>query len=389
MKINPSLTTISLLLLATSSALEAADLQNESARHLLSQLVADRKAPGVQYVFVDGNKILFQYEAGWADIRQKIPVTQKTTFNAYSVTKTFTAAAVVKLALEHKIDLDKPVDSYIKELSLVNGPTVRQTLEHIGGFPNPNPLSWIHRADQNSRFDEQGFVKQVLEQHARPEFMPGLKFAYSNVGYIVLGELVHQVSGIAYDDYVTAELIKPLKLPDDENISFSIDNPEQHARGYIRKWYWLNFVLGLFIDRKVYLGQSIEGWVPFKNFLVNGKAYGGLVGNASGFARYLQAILRREAPFTQAMLDTMWRTGKTNTGDPIPFGLGWRYGTLNGERYFTHTGGAGGYYCEIRIYPDARRASVIMINNTGISAQNYLDRIDLTLLPKREAKHND
>lgn len=363
-------------------------MQNQSARHLLSQLIADRKAPGVQYVFVDENRILFQYQAGWAGIRQKIPVTQKTTFNAYSVTKTFTAAAVVKLALENRIDLDKPVDRYINGLSIVNGPTVRQTLEHIGGFPNPNPLSWIHRADQSSRFDEQGFIKQILEEQARPENIPGLKFSYSNVGYMVLGELLRQVSGIAYDDYVNAELIRPLKLSNEQNISFSIDKPEQHARGYIRKWYWLNFVLGLFLDRKVYLGEAVQGWVPFNNFLVNGKAYGGLVGNASGFARYLQVMLRREAPYTQDMLDILWRAGKTNAGDTLPVALAWFHGTLNGERYFMHSGGAAGYYCEIRIYPDAGRASVIMTNNTGISAQNYLDMIDSVLLSKREAEQN-
>ena len=370
------------LIVFTSSTLAVTNMQKQAAIEQLSLLINDKKAPGLQYIFVDENNVLFQYQAGLADIKKKIPVTSATTFNAYSVTKTFTAAAVVKLALEHKIDLDKPVDTYIDNLTIKNGPTVRQTLQHMGGFPNPNPLPWIHRAD--AQFDDQAFVNQVLSEHTRLKFKPGEKSVYSNVGFVVLGELVHQVTGIPYDQYVSAELIKPLMLADDQEISFSIDHPERHAIGYIRKWYWLNLVLGWFIDRDVYLGTSINGWVPFTNFLVNGKAYGGLIGNALGFSRYLQAMLRRQAPFSQEMLDTLFKIGMTNSGESISRGSDWYYGSLNGQRYFMHTGGAGGYYCQIRIYPDAKRASVIMTNNTGISGQHYLDGIDAVLLSRKD-----
>jgi len=371
------------LIVFTSSTLAVTNMQKQAAIAQLSHLVDDKKTPGLQYVFVDENNILFQYQAGLADIGRNIPVTASTTFNAYSITKTFTAAAVARLALEHKIDLDKPVDTYIKNLTINNGPTVRQTLQHTAGFPNPNPLAWIHRATQNDDFDDQAFVNSILQQHTRLDFEPGDKFSYSNVGYIVLGELVHQVTGLPYDKYVSDELIKPLALTDNQAIAFSIVRTDHHAIGYIRKWYWLNLVLGWFIDRETYLGEAVNGWVPFKNLLVNGKAYGGLIGNALGFSRYLQAMLRRQAPFNQEMLDTMWQVGTNNSGETIRTGLAWFYGSLNGERYFTHSGGAGGYYCEIRIYPDAMRASVIMTNNTGISAQHYLDSIDAALLPRK------
>jgi len=377
------------LFFAIPSVLAVTPEQKQSVSNLLSKFIADRRAPGLQYVFIDKSGVLFQYQAGMADIRLKKPVEANTTFNAYSVTKTFTAAAVVKLALEGKIDLDQPITKYVKGLAMENAPTVRQTLQHTGGFPNPNPLPWIHRADRDKEFDEAAFIKSVLQQHTKLERKPGEKFAYSNVGYLVLGELVRQVSGKPYDEYVTSEIIKPLGLTDDQVLSFSIDHPERHARGYIRKWYWLNLVLGWFIDRDEFLGPAVNGWVPFNNLLVDGKAYGGMIGNASGFARYLQAMLNRKPPFTQQMLDTLWKIGATNAGEPTRTGLAWFHGTLNGDRYFMHSGGAAGYYCEVRIYPDIGRASVIMTNNTGISAQQYLDTIDPLLLPKRGDKTND
>jgi len=175
------------------------------------------------------------------------------------------------------------------------------------------------------------------------------------------------------------EIIAPLALNQEQIISYHIENPDSHAYGYIRRWNWLNLMLGLFIDRKKFLVSSDDGWTRFNHMLVNGKPYGGLVGNAAGFSRYLQAILRREEPFTNQLVENMWKLGTTNDGQPIRRGLAWLHGDLNGKPYFMHTGGAAGYYCEMRIYPDDNRASMIMTNNTGITGQNYLDRIDSLL----------
>jgi len=324
--------------------------------------------------------VLYRFNGGYADIRQKIPVRDNTTFNAYSVTKTFTAAAVVKLAIEGKIDLDESISTYIDDFPYKQSPTVRQTLRHMGGFPNPNPMPWIHLANEHEDFDRRAFVHKVTHEHAKLASNPGEKYSYSNIGYLLLGEVVHKASGAPYDKYVMAEIIGPLALAENQRISFIIDQPDAHAHGYIRKWNWLNLALGCFIDRKTYIEASADGWTQFRDFLANGEPYGGLVGTAYGFLRYLQAVLRVEKPFTRQMLDLMWEVGAAPSGEGGHMCLGWRYGELDHERFFGHTGGGGGYYCEIRVYPDVKRASVIMTNNTGISNQRYLDSVDRYLL---------
>jgi D-alanyl-D-alanine carboxypeptidase len=359
------------------------DDQEHAARDYLSSLIDEQRTPGLQYVFVDANRGLFRFNGGYADLRQKVPVRNDTTFNGYSITKTFTAAAVVQLAIEGRIDLDDPISSYIEDFAYEKSPTVRQTLQHTGGFPNPNPMAWIHRAEEHENFDKQSFIYEVTDQNDELNSEPGEKFAYSNIGYLLLGEVVHAASGLPYDQYVLTNVIKPLSLREDERISFVINHPEDHAHGYIRRWNWLNLILGWFVDRKTFLDGSVDGWVPFRDILVNGDAYGGLIGNASGFARYLQAALRVEEPFTQEMLNLMWEIGTTRTGEKVRTGFAWAHGDLNGERYFGHSGGGGGYYCEIRIYPDLKRASVIMTNNTGISNRHYLDRVDRYFLEDR------
>jgi D-alanyl-D-alanine carboxypeptidase len=350
--------------------------QIDAANAYLHALLDDRKTPGLQYVFADADQALFRFSGGYADVKEKIPVRDDTTFNGYSITKTFTATAVVKLAIEGKVDLEGPISDYVDDFPYKQSPTIRQTLQHMGGFPNPNPMPWIHLAKEHETFDGRAFVEKVVQENAELDFEPGEKFAYSNIGYLLLGEAVRKATAMPYREYVLTEIIDPLSLAGDQHISFGIDHPQAHAHGYIRNWNWLNLALGWFVDRKTFLGPSADGWTQFRDFLVNGEPYGGLVGTASGFVRYLQAALRVEKPFTREMLDLMWKTGTTSSGESVRTGLAWRCGDLDGERFFGHTGGGGGYYCEIRVYPDVKRASVIMTNNTGISNQHYLDRVD-------------
>ena len=327
-------------------------------------------------MFVDSKNIVYQYNGGFSDLGRKIKVSERTTFNIYSITKTFTAASVIKLAQEGKVDLDSPISLYLPNFPYPLSPTIRQTLQHIAGFPNPNPLSWIHRVEEHEVFDEQAFIRNVTQENSDLDFVPGEKFYYSNIGYLLLGELVRNVSGKPFHEYVQSEIIYPLSISNKNEISFIIKDPENHAHGHIGRWNWLNLFLGWFIDRNKYLDPEVNGWVPFKNLYVNGNAYGGLVGNAGGLAVYLQAMLNSTEPFNSKMLNLLWTIGATNDGEPTRTGLAWFHGTLNGNSYFSHSGGAGGHYCEIRIYPEAKRASVIMTNNTGISDQRYLDRID-------------
>jgi len=357
-------------------ATDVTDEQRLAAGRFLHDELEGHWSPGLQYVLVDANQVRYRFNGGYADLAKKAPVLDSTTFNGYSITKTFTAAAVAKLALQGKIDLDGPIGDYLDEFPYANSPTVRQTLQHTGGFPNPNPMAWIHLAQDHATFDKSAFVRKVIRENAKLRSVPGERCAYSNVGYLLLGEVVRAVSGKPYDIFISTEIIEPLGLADDECISFAIDRPERHARGYLRRWHWLNLALGFLIDRRTFLAGSVDGWVEFRSFLVNGEAFGGLIGNAAGFARYLQAALRAEAPFSREMLDLLWQNGATHSAAPSPYGLAWFLGSMDGIRYCSHTGGGGGYYCEIRIYPDAGLASVIMTNNTGISGQRLLNRID-------------
>ncbi len=348
---------------------------------VLQRLIAERSTPGLQYIALDESGVRLAVQAGLADVEQARAVTADTSFHGYSVTKTFTAAAIVQLALADKLDLAAPISTYLPELADPRSPTLRQVLSHTAGYGNPIPLAWSHAVDDES-FDAAAFFQRIAKAHGQVVREPGSRLAYSNVGYLLLGEVIARASGIAYTDYVQQELIAPLRLGAGERLSFSLRNLPQHARGYIRRFSLLNAMLGLFIDRRRALAGTHAGWQAFRDLYVDGAAYGGLLGNAAGFARYLQALLRSEAPFSPALTQLLFTPQTLRDGREVDMALGWFRGRLGAEPFFDHAGGGGGYYCELRIYPRLRRASVLLCNRTGIKNDRLLDVIDAALPAK-------
>jgi D-alanyl-D-alanine carboxypeptidase len=349
----------------------------------LDRLIARGETPGLQYMFVSADAVLFSYSAGIANPAEGVPVSDGTTFNAYSVTKTFTAAAVLQLAQAGKLELDKPISLYLNHFPYAQSPTVRQTLTHTGGFPNPNPMAWVHLADEHAAFDKPQFVDTVLRANSTLKSAPGKSYAYSNVGYLLLGEAIEKVAGQAYTATVEQQLIRPLRLLEGETLAFTIERPGSHARGTVERWSLLNLVLDWFIDRDRFVDARSSRWVQLRNLYVNGAAYGGLIGNARGLSRYLQALLGRDDYLSARSRALLFTPAPGPGGSDLPRSLGWFTGQLGGETYYTHAGGAAGYYCELRVYPGIGRASVVMFNRTGIRDERALDAIDAFFLTDR------
>jgi len=113
-------------------------------------------------------------------------------------------------------------------------------------------------------------------------------------------------------------------------------------------------------------------WCPFKTFYVNGAPYGGLIGKPTAFVAYIQALLKDDNTLISNEYKQMLFQENRNTG----MCLSWFVGELDGKKYFAHAGGGGGYYCEIRIYPEINTGSVIFFNRTGMSDERYLDKLD-------------
>jgi CubicO group peptidase (beta-lactamase class C family) len=152
-------------------------------------------------------------------------MTLNTTLMAYSMTKSFTAVAILQLVEQGKLGLDDEIDRYLPDNPYGGHHiTVRQLLDHTSGLPNPIPLRWVHLAEEDESFDEDAALAQVLRDNPKLAFEPGQKFAYSNIGYWLLGKIVEQVTGQSYPDYVRANVLMPLGLSAQE-MDFVIPDP--------------------------------------------------------------------------------------------------------------------------------------------------------------------
>ena len=338
---------------------------------ILNNEIESDKSPSVQYYLFDNERIITSFRLGFADIGKQKQTNENTTYHAFSVTKTFTALAVLQLAEQGKIDLEQKVIHYLPDFTYGQEITVKQLLNHTAGIPNPIPLAWIHLDSERQTFDRNTFFKAIYDKNKKVKSKPDKKFAYSNLGYIILGQLIESVSGKTYEEYVFEHIVQKLPISPND-LTFTVTYNETHATGYHKKRSFSNLLLGFFIDKSKFMGNTEGKWRSFNRFYVNGAPYGGLIGKPTAFVKYIQELLNDDnALISNEYKQMLFRENK-NTG----MCLSWFAGELNGVKYFAHAGGGGGYYCEIRIYPEIKIGSVVFFNRTGMSDERYLDKLD-------------
>jgi CubicO group peptidase (beta-lactamase class C family) len=341
----------------------------------LTALVNASRSPGIQYLVVDATAILFEYDGGWADIGRQAPMDAATTMMAYSMSKTITAAAVLQLVESGTIALDAPAERYLESFPYGPGITVGELVSHTSGLPNPIPLRWVHAATRHKAFDEDAALAAVLRDHPRVSSEPGTKYAYSNIGYWLLGKIVERVSGEAFPSYVSEHVLRPLAIAPRE-FGYVVADPVHHATGYLEKYSLMNLAKGFLIDREL-IGDYDGRWLRIQSHYPNGPAFGGVVGTTRGFGTFLQDQLR---PHSVLLSDTtrtlFYAPQQTRQGTPVAMTLGWHIGDIEGTRFFYKEGGGGGFHSMMRVYPASGVATVIMTNATGFDVGTCLNIVD-------------
>ena len=180
---------------------------------LFGDFAARAHVPGIAWgVIVDG-EMIHSGARGYRDVTAKAPVDADTVFRIASMTKSFTALAVLKLRDDGKLSLDDPVERYVPELAGLQYPTadspritIRHLLSHAEGFPEDN--AWGDR--QLAVTDEQ--MAEMMRRGLPFSNAPGLAYEYSNFGFAILGRVISRVSGTPYSDYIAANILRPLGM---------------------------------------------------------------------------------------------------------------------------------------------------------------------------------
>ena len=344
--------------------------------YILKKQVLQNKTPSVQYMIFNQDHIIHQFQSGYADLANQIVVDEHTTFNAFSVTKTFTALAILQLEEKGKINIDNNAYEYVEEFPYPLDISIKQLMAHTAGIPNPNPLSWIHLQEEHQGFDKKGFFDQIFQKYHKVKSKPNNAFAYSNLGYVLLGQIIASVAKISYEEYIRENILRPLGMSRKE-LGFEIVDENKHAKGYQKRLSLFNAGLFLFMNKSKFVEKPEGNWRPFKHYYVNGPSYGGLRGTPLGFYKYLQELLKPNcALISDQYKALMFEENLTNSNKSTGMCLAWFRGKLLNQEYVTHAGGGGGYYCEVRIYPRKNIGSLIMYNRTGMNDRRVLDKLD-------------
>lgn len=334
----------------------------------------ERRVPGIQYRAVGPAALLAQCDRGWSDLARRIPMTERTTLMAYSMSKTITAAAALQLVAAGAVGLDDPVERYAPT-PYGRDITVRQLLAHLSGIPNPIPLRWVHPVSQHAQFDERRALGAEMAAHPRLAFAPGTKFRYSNLGYWLLGEVVAVAAHRRFETYVADRVLTPLGIAATD-LGYAIPDAATHATGYLEKYSFMNIAKGWLIDPQ-YIGPYDGRWLRIEPHYLNGPAFGGLVGTANGFSTFLRDQLQpRSLLFDARARELFYESQQTSKGRTVPMTLGWHIGRLKGRRFFFKEGGGGGFHCEMRLYPEPGVGTVVMTNATGFDVKGCLNVVD-------------
>ena len=291
---------------------------------------------------------------------------------AYSMTKFVTAVATLRLVEEGRLDLDAPASSYMPELPYGDSLRVRHLLSQSAGVPNPIPLRWVHGADEHASFDSRARLHELLRQYPRLNFTPGSRYAYSNLSYWILGEIITTVAGMPFSTYVEQNIFRRLGVSA-EDATFVHPPFKPRADGYLYRFSMLNLLKPLVTD-KAFWGGYEDNWLRIKPHYPDSPSMGGLLTNALTLGKLLHSLLAGDKRVLHARgTGLLFGRQTDNRGRPLPMTLGLHVNTHKGFLY--KEGGGAGFHSELRIYPKANTAEVVMANSTGFHVKSFLNAL--------------
>jgi CubicO group peptidase (beta-lactamase class C family) len=318
----------------------AVDSASRWVDSLLSPL-SSRRTPGCAVGVERNGALVLAKGYGMADLEHDIPNTSETPFYLASLSKQFTAMAIVLLARDHRLSLDDSVRKWVPEVpSFGTTITLRQLLNHTSGLRDYFTLLAVSGWPSDGPLTEQQFLTLLSRQRSL-NFTPGDEFLYSNTGYALLGIVVRRASGESLRDFAARRIFQPLGM---EHTEFRDDHTaliRQRAVGYApdaQGYHVSQPQFDVVGDGGVF--STIDDLAKW-----NANFDSGRVGGKDGIA----------------MLET---PGRLNDGQATRYGLGLTIGDFRGLKSFSHAGAYGGYRGSMMRIPSEHLAVMTLCNTS-------------------------
>jgi serine beta-lactamase-like protein LACTB, mitochondrial len=324
-------------LTAQLSSLQIEALERAATRHMSARLI-----PGLSVAVATGDGPIWSAAWGFADLENHVPATPQTVFRIASISKTFTAVGAMLLAEQGRLDLDAPVQNYVRFPRKQWPVTTRLLLGNQSGLRH-------YKGEEMHSTRSYGSVEKGLEIFAADPLQhePGTRYLYSTYGFNLAGAVVERAAGMPFDQWIRERILLPAGIHSMQ--------PDQVYR---------------LIPRRA-RGYRLSKTGILENCLLadtsNKLPGGGWLSNASGLVRFARALMEGTI-VTQASLDQMWTPGKLRDGKPTHYGLGWNVQNENGAFIAQHSGGQQGATSHLLLIPSSRTAIAVLANLEGAAA---------------------
>jgi CubicO group peptidase (beta-lactamase class C family) len=315
--------------------------------------VKDGRTVGISFVVTKGGAVVAAGAYGFADLENRVPAAVDTVYAIGSLTKTFTAAAVLALADDGKLSLDDPLGKFVSSFPEPGrSATVRQLLNHTSGIRNMTSLGSRYWAQAGREIEPADLVAIFANEPS--DFAPGTAYRYSNSGYVLLGLVVEKASGMPWGAYLAKRFLVPLGLSGTRD-GQSAELVPGRARAYSR----------------TKAGGFENAWHVS---LTQGYAAGALLSTAPDVATWIRR-LSVEPPVSAAAARAMTTPGALPDGKTLSYGYGVGLDTFADKRRLFHGGGLPGFDAWAAYLPGDDLAVAVLCNTDGDVAMEVADAL--------------
>jgi CubicO group peptidase (beta-lactamase class C family) len=323
----------------------------EKHMNLLFQEYAKPNVPGASVAIIRNGRFFYKRSYGLANLEQKIPVSEATNFRIASVTKQFTAMAIMILKQSGKLDYDNPITEYFSSApGIWEQITIRNLLTHTSGLVDYEDL-----VPQDSKTPvRDSNVPDLLKTQYGTYFTPGTQYKYSNTGYAFLALIVEKASGKRFATFMKENIFDPLEMENTVVFDEGFNDVKNRAFGYRETEDGFEFA-----------DQSVTSSV-----LGDGGIYTSIVDYFKwDQALYGEKIVRSE------ILKEAFTPHLLLNGSSTGYGFGWRIDEKSGVKVIHHNGSTCGFSTAVRRVPEKRLSIVIFTNRRGKRAHELADQL--------------
>lgn len=310
-------------------------------------------SPGCALALIQDGAIVYQRGYGSANLEYDIPITPDTVFHVASISKQFTAYAILLLEQAGKLTLDDDIRGYLPELPDF-GPTItiRHLIHHTSGLRDQWELLIFAGWRMDDVITTADILGLVWQQHEL-SFMPGAEHAYSNTGYTLMALIVERVSGMPFREFCAEHIFRPLEM---QQTHFHDDHTEV-------------------VKQRAYSYEP-DATRGFKHAVLSYATAGATslfttVGDLARWSRFLDEGIAAGSEMTTRMLTR----GVLNDGEVLPYASGLSIGDYRGLRVVEHAGGDAGFRAQFSCFPDQHAAVVVLGNLATMQPGELVRRV--------------